>query len=127
MPNSTRPSPAPSNCRCKPPTRSPSTRWPRTSIRWSVSSSRCAKPWEMFPATRRSLVPPSDVRGVMPSPAAGRGKQVLALYDRALPEVYGYLLHRCGDTTVAEDLTSETFLAAVRADDAAPVSVPWLI
>jgi RNA polymerase sigma-70 factor, ECF subfamily len=90
----------------------------------------------MFLATRRSLVPPSDVKGVMPdsSGPAGprghqqsRGRQILALYDRALPEVYGYLLHRCGDTTVAEDLTSETFLAAVRADDAAPVSMPWLI
>jgi RNA polymerase sigma-70 factor (ECF subfamily) len=28
---------------------------------------------------------------------------------------------------VAEDLTSETFLAAVKADSAAPVSMPWLI
>jgi RNA polymerase sigma-70 factor, ECF subfamily len=80
----------------------------------------------MFPATRRSLVPPSDGKGVMPESSV-RGRQILALYDRALPEVYGYLLHRCGDATVAEDLTSETFLAAVRADDAAPVSVPWLI
>jgi RNA polymerase sigma-70 factor, ECF subfamily len=80
----------------------------------------------MFPVTRRSLVPPSDGKGVMPESSV-RGRQILALYDRALPEVYGYLLHRCGDATVAEDLTSETFLAAVRADDAAPVSVPWLI
>jgi len=36
---------------------------------------------------------------------------LLALYDRALPQVYGYLMARCGDRTVAEDLTSETFLA----------------
>ena len=37
-----------------------------------------------------------------------------AFYDDALPRVYGYLLHRCGGSvTVAEDLTQETFLAAV--------------
>jgi RNA polymerase sigma-70 factor (ECF subfamily) len=40
----------------------------------------------------------------------------MALYDRALPQVYGYLADRCRDPATAEDLTSETFLAAVRAD-----------
>ena len=35
-------------------------------------------------------------------------------YADTLPRVYGYLLHRCGGSTaVAEDLTQETFLAAV--------------
>lgn len=53
------------------------------------------------------------------------GRQVLALYDQALPEVYGYLLDRCGDVATAEDLTSETFLAAVRTTT--PVSIPWMI
>ncbi|MHB8669538.1 MAG: RNA polymerase sigma factor [Acidimicrobiales bacterium] len=53
------------------------------------------------------------------------GAPLLALYDRALPQVYGYLVHRCGDQTVAEDLTSETFLAAVGAD--ASLTVGWLI
>ncbi|UOY00098.1 RNA polymerase sigma factor [Blastococcus sp. PRF04-17] len=50
---------------------------------------------------------------------------LLSLYDRALPEVYGYLLARCGRRALAEDLTAETFLAAVAA--AGPVTVPWLI
>ena len=37
-----------------------------------------------------------------------------AFYDRALPRVYGYFFYRCGGAaTVAEDLTQETFLAAV--------------
>jgi RNA polymerase sigma-70 factor, ECF subfamily len=37
-----------------------------------------------------------------------------AFYDRALPGVYGYFLYRCGGSAaVAEDLTQETFLAAV--------------
>ena len=32
---------------------------------------------------------------------------LLELYDDALPHVYGYLLARCGDTGLAEDLTAE--------------------
>ena len=54
----------------------------------------------------------------------------LDLYDRALPQVYGYLLSRCGQRTVAEDLTAETFLAAVdavRAGQGASVSTAWLV
>ncbi len=50
---------------------------------------------------------------------------LLELYDEALPQVYGYLLSRCGQRALAEDLTAETFLAAVGAG--AEVSVPWLI
>jgi RNA polymerase sigma-70 factor (ECF subfamily) len=52
---------------------------------------------------------------------------VTALYDQALPHVYGYLIARCGDRTVAEDLTSETFLAVVAAPPGAPLSTEWLI
>ena len=47
-----------------------------------------------------------------PQPASG---QLLELYDDALPLVYGYLLARCGQPNLAEDLTAETFLAAVDA------------
>jgi RNA polymerase sigma-70 factor (ECF subfamily) len=64
--------------------------------------------------------------GVRPDP----GLALLELYDRALPEVYGYLLSRCGQRALAEDLTEETFLAALDAcQRAAPpqLSVPWLI
>lgn len=55
---------------------------------------------------------------------------LLALYDEALPDVYGYLAARTGSAAVAEDLTSETFLAAVdavRADRVADLTVAWLI
>jgi len=55
---------------------------------------------------------------------------VRALYDDGLTDVYGYLLHRCGDLQTAEDLTSETFLAAVAAlqsEQAVPLNVAWLI
>jgi RNA polymerase sigma-70 factor (ECF subfamily) len=53
-----------------------------------------------------------------------------ALYERALPEVYGYLAYRCGSTAVAEDLSSETFMAAVTAvqEQRVPnLTVAWLI
>ena len=67
-----------------------------------------------------------------PSPAVDDpGEQLLGLFERALPQVYGYLLTRCGGAVaLAEDLTSETFLAAadaVRRDDPPPVSVAWLV
>jgi RNA polymerase sigma-70 factor (ECF subfamily) len=54
----------------------------------------------------------------------------LDFYDRALPHVYGYLVHRCGTPALAEDLTAESFLAAVdaaRAGRGAHISVPWII
>lgn len=57
-------------------------------------------------------------------------RALLALYDEALPVVYGYFVRRCGDRATAEDLTSETFLAAMdaaRRSDPPPVSIPWLL
>jgi RNA polymerase sigma-70 factor (ECF subfamily) len=59
-----------------------------------------------------------------------RGEALLALYDDALADVYGYLLRRCGSAPVAEDLTSETFAAAVvavRQDRVPSMTVAWLI
>lgn len=55
---------------------------------------------------------------------------LLELYDHALARVYGYLAARCGRPSLAEDLTAETFLAAVdaaRSDDPPSLSVPWII
>ncbi len=57
-------------------------------------------------------------------------RALLTLYDEALPAVYGYFVRRCGDRATAEDLTSETFLAAMdsaRKADPPDISVPWLI
>ena len=54
----------------------------------------------------------------------------LSFYDHALPHVYGYLVTRCGQSALAEELTAETFLAAVdaaRRDDAPQVGMPWII
>jgi RNA polymerase sigma-70 factor, ECF subfamily len=90
------------------------------------------QPVQKSPAlARRRATRPDDDEGVTPKqvrpdPAFG----LLELYDDALPHVYGYLLARCGDTGLAEDLTAEAFLAAVQAvrKPGAPVpSIPWLI
>lgn len=62
--------------------------------------------------------------------AAAGATGLLELYDSSVGDVYGYLVTRCGQRAVAEDLTAETFLAAadaVRRDRAVSMSVPWLI
>ena len=58
----------------------------------------------------------------------------LELYDDALPHVYGYLAKRCSNAATAEDLTAETFMAAVAAlhnssvnGNRLDLNVPWLI
>jgi len=58
------------------------------------------------------------------------GERFLALYDAALPYVYGYLLARCGRAVLAEELTSETMLSAVDALKREPpksLSTSWLL
>ncbi|MGO9196811.1 MAG: RNA polymerase sigma factor [Acidimicrobiales bacterium] len=61
---------------------------------------------------------------------------LLGLYDEALPHVYGYLLARCHHVATAEELTSETWLAAAAAlKEPSPgmhhsvptISTAWLI
>ena len=67
----------------------------------------------------------------MPSVAPGdQGAALLALYDDAVGEVFGYLLARCRNRTVAEDVTSDVFMGAV--DSVATghvetVTTAWLI
>lgn len=52
-------------------------------------------------------------------------------YDRALPVVYGYFFRRCGGRKdVAEDLTQDTFLSAVRSLDRGvnvEADLPWVV
>jgi RNA polymerase sigma-70 factor (ECF subfamily) len=62
--------------------------------------------------------------------ATGSVSDLVAIYDQALPQVYGYLLSRCGSVSAAEDITAETFLAAVdrlEQGTAGPPTVAWLI
>jgi len=65
-----------------------------------------------------------------PAPSIDHGATLLAIYDGAVGEVFTYLRARCGNRAVAEDLTAETFLAAVgqiRRDRVNEVTVAWLI
>jgi RNA polymerase sigma-70 factor, ECF subfamily len=58
------------------------------------------------------------------------GATLLSLYDEALPDVYGYLRRRVPNDSVAQDLTSETFLAAIASITSgvtSHVSVAWLM
>jgi RNA polymerase sigma-70 factor (ECF subfamily) len=54
-----------------------------------------------------------------------------AFYADALPRVYGYFYHRLGaDSAMAEDLTQDTFLAAVaelRRGTSVAAPVPWIL
>jgi RNA polymerase sigma-70 factor, ECF subfamily len=86
---------------------------------------------KFFSLTRRSFRRYRDDKSVsaLPDPNDA-ARALLALYDQALPMVYGYFVRRCADRGTAEDLTSETFLAAMdaaRKDDPPPIGVPWLI
>ena len=71
-------------------------------------------------------MPPEPALPSQEDPAAA----LLGLYDRALPQVYGYLVTRCSSTPVAEDLTAETFLAAVEGIQKGTLTEPstaWLV
>jgi len=49
-----------------------------------------------------------------PRPLRADPESLRSFYGETLPAVYGYLLHRCGGSAAtAEDLTQETFAAAV--------------
>jgi RNA polymerase sigma-70 factor, ECF subfamily len=63
----------------------------------------------------------------VPSSAAG---DLLVLYDEAVDDVYGYVLARCRNREVAEDVTADVFTAAVEAvrrDSVADLTTAWLI
>lgn len=66
----------------------------------------------------------------VPASIDGHGADLLAIYDDTLPDVYGYLRHRCRNATLAEDLTAETFMAAVASIQrgaVTTVTAAWLI
>ncbi len=65
-----------------------------------------------------------------PQPTIDHGATLLDIYDDAVGEVYAYLRARCGGRAIAEDLTGDTFLAAVgqiRRGAVETVTVAWLI
>lgn len=70
----------------------------------------------------------------MSSPATSdqspHGDVLLSIYDDAMPQVYGYLHRRVRNRAVAEDVTTEVFMAAVEAiakQSVDTVTIAWLI
>jgi RNA polymerase sigma-70 factor, ECF subfamily len=61
---------------------------------------------------------------------SGMPQAFLSFYDDSVTQVFGYICARCRQRSVAEDLTSETFLAAVdavRRENAPVMSLPWIM
>jgi RNA polymerase sigma-70 factor, ECF subfamily len=82
------------------------------------------------PGDVRKLAAPNDLNSVGMSEEIEDEGPVAAIYHRSLPHVYGYLLSRCGDASLAEDLAAETFMAAVAAagqPDPPPMTTGWLV
>ena len=61
----------------------------------------------LVPGTQREL--PRTLDALVQDPVAFRH-----WYDMVLPRVYRYLLARAGDTWLAEELTQQTFVEAIR-------------
>jgi RNA polymerase sigma-70 factor, ECF subfamily len=62
--------------------------------------------------------------------AADPAAALLAIYDEALPEVYGYLLRRLSSGVLAEELCADTFhaaLSSLQRGKVHTVTVAWLI
>src|SRR5436309_1579852 len=59
-------------------------------------------------------VAPDDAWELVHAAQAGDSEAFGLLYDRYVSSVYRYVLFRVGDRTLAEDVTSETFLRALR-------------
>ncbi len=65
-----------------------------------------------------------------PQPTIDHGATLIDIYDDAVGQVFAYLRARCDGRAVAEDLTADTFLAAVgqiRRDAVDTVTIAWLI
>jgi RNA polymerase sigma-70 factor (ECF subfamily) len=84
---------------------------------------------------RRKWVPAAVKDGVnvfeaSAAPAAPEDLKVFrAMCAEAMPQVYGWVYNRCGDATLAEDLTAEAMLAGAaryRDGHGQAVTVPWL-
>ena len=60
--------------------------------------------------------------------AVAASNSFAAMYDAHVDEVYRFVHRRCRDHALAEDITQETFMRAIRStDDAASITIGWLI
>lgn len=62
------------------------------------------------------------------SSTAQSASVIADVYDAHVDEVYRFLHRRCRDHSLAEDITQETFISAIRsADDPSSISINWLL
>jgi RNA polymerase sigma-70 factor (ECF subfamily) len=62
------------------------------------------------------------------SSVAERSSLLTAVYDDHVDEVYRFVHRRCRDHALAEDITQETFMTAIRStDDPSTISIGWLL
>jgi RNA polymerase sigma-70 factor (ECF subfamily) len=60
--------------------------------------------------------------------SASTGTSIADVYDAHVDEVYRFVHRRCRHHAMAEDITQETFMAAIRStDDPSSISVGWLL
>jgi RNA polymerase sigma-70 factor (ECF subfamily) len=60
--------------------------------------------------------------------AAERGLSFADVFDARVDEVYRFVHRRCRDHALAEDITQETFMAAIRTfDEPTEVTISWLV
>jgi RNA polymerase sigma-70 factor (ECF subfamily) len=87
-----------------------------------------------------SAIRPAAGRSAVAPRGPGPGRSLVAImadqqsfrtwYDAVAPRVYAYLVSRCSSAVIAEELTQQTFIAAVRQAatyDGRDDAVPWLI
>lgn len=79
---------------------------------------------------RRSLKPVMGKRQTRPATdvVAERTASFADMFDDHVDEVYRFVHRRCRDHSLAEDITQETFVTAIRStDDPSSISIGWLL
>lgn len=63
-----------------------------------------------------------------PGPIAPFSSAIADVYDAHVEEVYRFVHRRCRDHSLAEDITQETFISAIRStNDPSSITIAWLL
>lgn len=61
-------------------------------------------------------------------PGTQRATSFACMYDAHVEDVYRFVHRRCRDHSLSEDITQETFMAAIRStEDPTSISIGWLL
>lgn len=94
--------------------RAPGTRSTERTDRFAPFREAGAAPAELDPALRFQAPDEPRIAALLRLAQRGDGEAFGRIYDRYVDQVYRYLYYRLGSHALAEDLTSETFLRALR-------------